>query len=282
MGVLDGKVAVVTGATSGIGARTAELFIAEGARVVLAGRRREEGEKLAAALGPNASFVRTDVCVESEVAALIAHAVARLGRLDCLFNNAGSVPSLAPLADLALDDFEAGLRLHATSALAGMKYAAPVMVHQRSGSIVNMGSIVGIQAGIGSLAYSTAKAAVLHMTRCAAVELGEHGIRVNSVSPGPVVTGIFGKAMGLENAAADRQADAVRAAFAEILPQVQPLAGVGTADDVARTVLFLAGDASRMISGHDLVIDGGSMAGRTAAVMGAHNQAFGRAFEGRR
>jgi NAD(P)-dependent dehydrogenase (short-subunit alcohol dehydrogenase family) len=141
-----------------------------------------------------------------------------------------------------------------------------------------MASIVGHRAGIGSLAYSTAKAAVLHLTRCAAIELGEHGVRVNSISPGPVVTGIFGKAMGVAEGAADRGADDVRAAFAEILPQVQPLPGVGSADDVARAALFLASDDSRFVNGHDLVVDGGSTIGRPAPVMRAHMEAFGRAF----
>ena len=141
-----------------------------------------------------------------------------------------------------------------------------------------MGSIVGLQAGIGSLAYSTAKAAMLHATRCAAIELGEHGVRVNSVSPGPVVTGIFGKAMGVPEAEADRTPDVVRAAFERILPEVQPLPGVGTADDVAEAVLYLASDAARFVTGHDLVVDGGSMAGRTAPRMRAHLEAFAKAF----
>jgi NAD(P)-dependent dehydrogenase (short-subunit alcohol dehydrogenase family) len=143
-----------------------------------------------------------------------------------------------------------------------------------------MSSIVGLRAGIGSLAYSTAKAAVLHLTRAAAIELGEHGIRVNSVSPGPVVTGIFGKGSGVEDERADEAPDVVRAAFAEILPEVQPLPQVGTAEDVARAVLFLASDDSSFVTGHDLVVDGGSMAGRPARVMRAHGAAFQHAFSG--
>lgn len=273
-----GKVAVITGATSGIGARSAELFVEHGARVVIAGRRSDEGEALARRLGRNASFCRTDVCIESDVRALMAHAVSHFGRLDCLFNNAGTIPTLAALVDIDLDDFDAGLAVHVRSALAGMKHAAPIMIAQGSGSIINMASIVGHRAGIGSLAYSTAKAAVLHLTRCAAIELGEHGVCVNSLSPGPIVTGIFGKTMGVAAGEADAHPEAVRAAFAEILPQVQPLAGVGAVDDVAYAALFLASDGARFVSGHDLVIDGGSVIGRPASVMRAHNEAFGRAF----
>jgi NAD(P)-dependent dehydrogenase (short-subunit alcohol dehydrogenase family) len=280
MGRLEGKVAVVTGATSGIGARTAELFVREGASVVLAGRRAERGQRLGAEIGAQASLFPTQIRVEADVRAVIDHALARFGRLDCLVNNAGTIPTGAGVAEIELGDFDAAIAIHVRSVLAGMKHAAPILVRQRSGSIVNMSSIVGIRAGIGSLAYSTAKAAVLHLTRAAAIELGEHGIRVNSVSPGPVVTGIFGKGSGVEDERADEAPDVVRAAFAEILPEVQPLPRVGTAEDVARAVLFLASDDSSFVTGHDLVVDGGSMAGRPARVMRAHGAAFQRAFSG--
>lgn len=276
---LDGKVAVITGATSGIGARTAEIFVAAGARVVIAGRRRDKGEALAASLGNAASFVRTDVCVETEVAAMVEHAVHRFGRIDCLFNNAGLLPPSSDIASVNMADFDAAIALHVRGALAGMKHVAPIMIRQRSGSIINMSSIVGIRAGIGAITYSTAKAAVLHLTRCAAVELGEHGIRVNSVSPGRIVTGIFGKAMGLEDDAADLHADAVRSALKEILPHEQPLRRIGTADDVAQTVLFLASDCSSFVNGHDLVVDGGAMAGLPASVMRGQMSCFAKAFQ---
>lgn len=276
---LDGKVAVITGATSGIGARTAEIFVEAGARVVIAGRRRDKGEALAAKLGNSASFIRTDVSIETDVAEMIEHAVHRFGRIDCLFNNAGSVPPSSDIASVKMEDFDAAIALHVRAALAGMKHVAPIMIRQRSGSIINMSSIVGIRAGIGALTYSTAKAAVLHLTRCAAVELGEHGIRVNSVSPGRVVTGIFGKAMGLENDAADLHADAVRQALKEILPHEQPLPRIGTDNDVAQTVLFLASDGSSFVNGHDLVVDGGAMAGLPASVMRAQLSYFAKAFE---
>lgn len=278
MPALEGKVAVITGATSGIGASSAELFVAEGAQVVIAGRRKDKGEQLAARLGSRASFIRTDVCVERDVTAMLDHALDRFGRIDCLFNNAGSIPTGARITDIVLEDFDTAVSVHVRSVLAGMKHAAPIMIRQRSGSIINMASIVGIQAGIGSLAYSTVKAAVLHMTRCAAIELGEFRIRVNSISPGPVVTGIFGKGSGVEDSSADDQADAVRVALDQILPQVQSLPGAGTPDDVAHAALFLASDHSRFVSGHDLVVDGGSMAGRPGTVMRQHFASFANAF----
>lgn len=276
--MLDGKVAVITGATSGIGAQTAELFVTEGARVVIAGRREDKGKELAARLGSAASFVRTDVCIEADICWMIRSAVEKFGRIDCLFNNAGVLPTGAALTEIKLEQFDDALHVHVRSALAGMKHAGPIMMRQKTGSIINMGSIVGIRAGVGSIAYSTAKAAVLHLTRCAAVEFGEYGVRVNSVSPGPIVTGIFGKGSGLDNDSADDGADRVREAFNEILPQVQPLPRVGIAEDVANAALFLASDDSSFITGHDLVVDGGSVAGRPASVMRAHRASFAKAF----
>ena len=266
---LAGKVAIITGATGGIGARTAQRLVAEGARVVLAGRRAAAGEALAARLGEATSFVRTDVTVEDDVRRLVAHAVERFGRIDCLFNNAGALSPGAEVARLALGDLDAAFALHVRGALAGIKHVAPVMQRQRAGSIINMASIAGITAGIAGVAYSTAKAGVRQLSRCAAIELGEHGIRVNSVSPGPVVTAIFGRALGLDAGAAEQAAERVRAALERYLPEVQPLPGAGSADDVAHAVVFLASDESRFVTGHDLVIDGGSMAGRPAAVLRA-------------
>ncbi len=278
MEALQGKVAVITGGTSGIGARTAELFVSEGARVVVAGRRQDKGEALAAALGRAASFVRTDVSVETDVKAMIEHAVRLFGRLDCLFNNAGTPSHKGGVADIDLADFDATIAVHVRGVLAGMKYAAPIMARQTSGSIINTASINGTRAGMTSLDYSTAKAAVIHLTRCAAVELGEQGVRVNSLSPGPVLTGIFGKGAGLESNAADARYDVMRAAFAEILPTWQPLRGIAAANDIAYAALFLASDASRFVNGHDLVVDGGITAGRPVAVMRAERSVFAKAF----
>jgi NAD(P)-dependent dehydrogenase (short-subunit alcohol dehydrogenase family) len=276
---LRGQVAVITGSTSGIGARTAELFVAEGARVVIAGRRRERGEALAAALGGAAMFVRADVVVEADVEMLIDRAVSRFGRLDCLFNNAGSLPPSSAVADIDLAQFDHAIAVHVRSVLAGMKHAVRVMMRQESGSIINMASIVGIRAGVGGLTYSTAKAAVRHLTRCAAVELGEHGIRVNSLSPGPVGTGIFGKGAGLGDGIADAEVEVARTVFAEILPAVQPLRRMGTGADVAHAALFLASEDSSFVNGHDLVVDGGISAGRPASVMRRERAVFARAFE---
>jgi len=258
MAVLDGKVAIITGGTSGIGASTAELFVAEGARVVIAGRRKVEGEALARRLGAAAGFLRTDVTKEAEVKALIDHVVARFGRLDCLFNNAGTPGPLTGIADLDLDNFDELMAVHVRGVALGMKYAAPVMLRQGSGSIINTGSIAGHRAGVSGHPYSTVKAAVIHLTRCVAAELGEQGIRVNSISPGAIVTGIFGKGAGVAHDKADAATDLLVKRFAE----AQPIPRAGLAIDIAQAALFLASDAASFITGHDIVVDGGLIGGR--------------------
>jgi NAD(P)-dependent dehydrogenase (short-subunit alcohol dehydrogenase family) len=259
MGKLDGKVAVITGATSGIGLRTAELFVAEGARIVIAGRRRSEGEAIAARLGSACRFRQTDVTDEAQIKALIDEALAAHGRVDCLFNNAGGPAPTGGIADIPAAGFDAAITLLLRSVVLGMKHAAPIMRRQGAGSIINNGSIAGTRAGFSSsIVYGAAKAAVIHLTRCVAMELGESSIRVNSISPGAIVTGIFGKALGLSVEAAERTANLAEARFAKI----QPIPRAGLTDDIARAALFLASDDSTFVNGHDLVVDGGIIGGR--------------------
>lgn len=261
MSRLAEKVVVITGATSGIGARTAELFVAEGAKVVLAGRRQGRGEQLARTLGDSATFIPTDVSVEANVKAMIDHALDRFGRLDCLINNAGNASRLVTIADVDLEQFDAVIAVHVRAVLAGMKYAAPAMTAQGSGCIINVASVNGTRAGLGGHYYSAAKAASIHLTRCAAMELGEKGIRVNSISPGMIATGGFGKYMDMDSEQADDHPEYAEAAIRSIAPRWQPLRRVGHVDDVAQAALFLASDASRFVTGHNLVIDGGVSAG---------------------
>src|SRR4029079_12189022 len=189
MGRLDGKVAVITRATSGIGLRTAEICVEEGAKIVIAGRRAPEGEALAKKLGANCTFRRSDVTVEDDVRALIGKAVDKFGRIDCLFNNAGGPAQTGGIEGLEVGRFDAAMATLVRSVMLGMKHAAPHMRRQGSGSIINNGSIAGRLAGFSSsIVYSAAKAAVIHLTKCAAMELGEAGIRVNSISPGAIAT----------------------------------------------------------------------------------------------
>ena len=259
MGRLDGKVAVITGATSGIGLRTAEIFVAEGAKIVIAGRRAPEGEALANKLGGNCIFRQTDVTVEEQMRALIGQAVEKFGRIDCLFNNAGGPAQTGGIEGLEVARFDAAMATLVRSVMLGMKHAAPQMRRQGSGSIINNGSIAGRLAGFSSsMVYGAAKAAVIHLTKCVAMELGESGIRVNSISPGAIATGIFGKALGLSVEAAEKTSDVMR----EVYKTAQPIPRAGLPEDIAHAAVFLASDESSFINGHDLVVDGAITCGR--------------------
>lgn len=276
MGRLDGKVAIITGATSGIGLRTAEIFVAEGAKTLIAGRRAPEGEALADSLGASCVFKQTDVTDEAQMQALIQTSLDRFGRLDCLFNNAGGPAQTGGIEGLDVARFDAAMATLVRSVMLGMKHAAPHMKRQGSGSIINNGSIAGRLAGFSSsLAYGTAKAAVIHLTRCVAMELGESGIRVNSISPGAIATGIFGKALGLSVEAAEQTPAVMR----EVYKSAQPIPRAGLPDDIAHAAVFLASDESGFINGHDLVIDGAMTGGKnwTAQQQGyvALRKAFG-------
>ncbi|HEY1973337.1 MAG TPA: SDR family NAD(P)-dependent oxidoreductase [Pseudonocardia sp.] len=266
---LTGKVAVVTGATGGLGARAAQVLAHHGARVLLAGRQQGRGDALAAQIGPSARFRRTDVTQESQVRDLIAEAVDRFGRLDCLVNNAGDGGTLGPVEQLDLERFRRTLDVHVLGMAAGIKYAAGPMAAQGSGSIINVASVAGFIAGWSPLDYSVAKAGVLHLTRCAAIELGERGVRTNSISPGPIPTGIQLRSTGADRDTAERAAPALKSLFAAGLRSWQPMRRVGEPDDVAAAILWLASDASSFVNGQDLAIDGGLCAGRPASVSAA-------------
>jgi NAD(P)-dependent dehydrogenase (short-subunit alcohol dehydrogenase family) len=259
MGMLDGKVAIITGATSGIGARTAELFVEEGARVVFTGRRKAAGDALAARLGSSARFVQADATSEDDWKRVIGEAVAAHGRIDALFNNAGGPAPTGSVTSIPVEGFDQAMALLVRSVMLGMKHAAPVMMRQRSGSIVNNGSVAAHRAGYSSsMVYGAAKAAVNHLSRCAAMEFGEHNVRVNSVSPGAIATGIVAKALGMDANEADKLADRMKAAYAG----VQPVPRAGLTDDIAQCVAWLASDRSTFINGIDIVVDGGLIGGR--------------------
>jgi NAD(P)-dependent dehydrogenase (short-subunit alcohol dehydrogenase family) len=260
MGMLDGKVAIITGATSGIGRRTAELFVAEGASVVFTGRRRAEGETLAADLGSKGRFIAADATLEDDWTRVIAETLAAHGRIDALFNNAGGPAPTGSIASIPVDGFDRAMALLVRSVMLGMKHVAPVMMRQRSGSIVNNGSIAAHLAGYSSsMVYSAAKAAVNQLSRCAAMELGEHGVRVNSVSPGAIATGIVAKALGMDAGRADHEA-AER--MKQLSAKAQPIPRAGLPDDIAQCVVWLASDRSTFVNGIDIVVDGGMIGGR--------------------
>ena len=258
MGMVEGKIAIITGATSGIGARTAELFVAEGAKVVFTGRRTAEGAAVAARIGSGAEFVAADATSEDDWRRVIDHTLKAFGRIDCLFNNAGGPAPTGSIASVPVAGFDAAMALLVRSVMLGMKHVAPIMLRQRAGSIINNGSIAGHQTGRStSMIYGAAKAAVNHLSKCVAMELGEHNVRVNSVSPGAIATGILPKALGLEASKADALADGMKEVFAK----AQPIPRAGVPDDIAQCVLWLASDRSSFVNAIDIVVDGGLIGG---------------------
>jgi NAD(P)-dependent dehydrogenase (short-subunit alcohol dehydrogenase family) len=185
--------------------------------------------------------------------------VDKFGKIDCLFNNAGGPAQTGGIEGLEVDRFDAAMATLVRSVMLGMKHAAPHMKKQGSGSIINNGSIAGRLAGFSSsLVYGAAKAAVIHLTRCVAMELGESGVRVNSISPGAIATGIFGKALGLSVAAAEQTPAVMR----EVYKSAQPIPRAGLPEDIAHAAVFLASDESSFVNGHDLVVDGAITGGR--------------------
>jgi NAD(P)-dependent dehydrogenase (short-subunit alcohol dehydrogenase family) len=259
MGLLDSKVAIITGATSGIGARTAELFVEEGASIVFTGRRKAEGDAVAARLGRKARFVQADATSEDDWKRVVEQTLKAFGRLDCLFNNAGGPAPTGSITTVRVDGFDAAMALLVRSVMLGMKHAAPILMQQRSGSIINNGSIAGHMAGYSSsMIYGAAKAAVNHLTRCVAMELGEHNVRVNSVSPGAISTGILAKALGMDPGMADRVPQAIQQAYAK----AQPIPRAGIPEDIAQCVAWLASDRATFVNGIDIVVDGGATGGR--------------------
>jgi NAD(P)-dependent dehydrogenase (short-subunit alcohol dehydrogenase family) len=265
---LEDKVAVITGGTSGIGERTAEIFVEQGAFVVIAGRSSEKGDALAQRLGEHAVFVRTDVTQESDVKNMINLSIERFGRIDCLFNNAGAPGPIGAIEEIALTDVNAAMSLLFGAVFLGMKYVAPIMKKQGSGSIINNASVAGIRVGFGPTIYSAAKAAVIQLTKCVAMELASFGVRVNSISPGGIATPIFAKAFGLDTSDADRSVEAM----ASYLKERLPLQRSGLPDDIAYGALYLASEEGSFVTGHDLVIDTGMIAGRTAQEQAMMNE----------
>jgi len=266
---LKGKVAVVTGGTSGIGRRIVERFVEEGATVFFSGRRASLGVEVAKATG--ATFIEADVAREEDAARTIATAAAGNGRVDVLVNNAGGVAGGGRLENTSLDSFDSTIAVHVRGALAHIKYVSAMMRAQRQGSIINIGSVAGHRAGYASsISYGVAKAAVIQLSRCAALELGEDGVRVNSISPGGIATGIFGKAMGMDPVAAEATDDKVRIALA----QAQAIPRAGLPSDIANAAVYLASDESSFVNGADILVDGGLIGGRRYSEVAQQAQAM--------
>jgi len=260
-GRLEGKVAVVTGAASGIGRGTVDLFVSEGARVVAADIQDDKGARIEEEHKGKAVYVRCDVSQEADIARAVEAATQKFGRLDCLFNNAGTGGANDPADGVTAEGFDAVMHLHVRAALFGMKYAVPVMKANGGGSIVSTASVAGLQAGFGPILYSVAKGAIIHMTKVSAAQLAPHRIRVNCVCPGLIATSIFARAFGLPSQIAETRVDAI----AEASANSQPIPRGGRPRDIAEAVLYLASDGSDWVTGQALTVDGGITLGPTGA-----------------
>lgn len=249
MSRFDGKVVLVTGGTSGIGRAAAVAFAAAGAKVVLSGRREAEGLAVVEEikkLGGTAAFVRADVSKEAEVKNLVGQAVAKFGRLDAAFNNAG-VETAGPLTDVTEADYRRVFDINVWGVLASMKYEVPAMLKGGGGSIINTSSIAG-HVGMGGVAvYVASKHAVEGLTRTAALEYAKQNIRVNAVAPGAIQTDMVDRFTGSEE---NKQG----------LAGMHPVGRIGRVEEVVGAVLYLASDAAKFTTGVSLPVDGGFLA----------------------
>jgi NAD(P)-dependent dehydrogenase (short-subunit alcohol dehydrogenase family) len=255
MGSLDGRVAIVTGGASGIGARTVRLFAEQGARVVIGDMQEEAGRAVAAELGKHGVFQRTEVSREDDVRALVGRAEKEWGRLDCIFNNAGFGGALGPVAETPVEEFDITFAVLVRGVFLGMKHAAPLLVKQ-GGTIINTASVAGMVAGYSPHAYAAAKAAVIQLTKSVALEMAPHNVRVNCICPGFIATPLALNTVGRQATARDlERAQAT-------MTGAQPIARPGDPDDIAQMALFLASDHSTFVTGQAMVVDGGFVSGR--------------------
>jgi NAD(P)-dependent dehydrogenase (short-subunit alcohol dehydrogenase family) len=245
---LAGKVALVTGGGSGIGRASALALAAAGARVAVAGRRKDAGEEtveLVRGSGGEAEYVQADVTVEDDVARLVETVAQRFGGLDVAFNNAGGEFRPGPLVQQALDDWRRTLDNNLTSTFLCMRHELRVMVQRGGGSIVNNASTLGVRGMPGAAAYVAAKHGIVGLTRSAAVEYAQAGIRVNAVVPGSVATPMFDRGPGASPEAARMMTDR------------HPMGRIAQPEEVAAAVVFLASDAASFVTGSELAVDGG-------------------------
>ena len=243
-------VVLITGALTGIGRAAAIAFAQDRARVVVSGRRDKEGQELAAeleGLGAEAIFVHTDVRNERDVRDLVDKAVARFGRIDAAVNCAGTEGKPGPLTEQTAETYASTFDTNVLGTLLSMKQELRIMLAQRNGSIVNVSSTYGHTGAAGSSVYAASKHAVEGLTKSAALEAAESGIRVNMVSPGPVETGMLNRFTGT----AERKAG---------LAATVPLNRVGTPEEIANTITFLASDKASFIAGASYLVDGGKSA----------------------
>ena len=246
-GRLEGKVAVITGGASGIGEGTVRRFIAEGAKCVIADIQHDLAVSLAQELGKNAIAFQLDVADESQVEACVNFAVDTYGKLDIMFNNAGILGSVGPIAEIEDEGWRRTIDVLLNSVFYGIKHATRVMQKQGSGSIINTASTAGVRAGLGPHVYTAAKHAVVGLSQSVATELGRHGIRVNVIAPGGTISGLTARLVTGDHQNLDKAST--------IIGANNPLQRAGRPEDIANAVLYLASGEASFTNGAVLVVD---------------------------
>ncbi len=257
---LKDKIAVITGAASGIGLGTVELFVAEGARVLAADIQDDKGRELERRFNGQVKYHHCDVLSEDDIKATMQAAKDAFGGLDILFNNAGAGGSPNTIEDMTGEAWDRSMNLLLRSVTLGIRYAVPFLKARGGGSIINTASVAALQAGAGPVAYSVAKAGVIHLTTVSAAQLGRARIRVNAICPGLILTDIFAagaKAMG----APDAMLEQIKAGMTQMAPDAQPIPKGGLPADIARACLYFASDDSEFVTGTHIVVDGGMTTG---------------------
>lgn len=253
----EGKTAVITGGSSGIGRGTVDLFLREGATVVMGDIDDAEGSAMMSTLGDDFLFQKCDVTQEDQVKALMDFAAEKTGGVDIVFNNAGSGGPREPIDEIGGDDWDFAMALLLKSVAMGIRHATPHMKKRGGGAFVNTSSICALHAGYGPIAYSTAKAGVLQLTKVAAAELAQYKIRVNAICPGFIQTNIFASSLG---ANAEQRAH-INTVLGQLGAMAQPVARPGIPQDIAEACAYLASDAAGFVTGTHILVDGGIMTG---------------------
>ncbi|MEM1105264.1 MAG: SDR family NAD(P)-dependent oxidoreductase [Pseudomonadota bacterium] len=258
MADLTGKVALITGAASGIGLSSVEVFVAAGARVIAADLQDEKGAALEARFGADTvRYVHCDVTKSADLSGALALAESAFGGLDVLFNNAGHGGTPGGVEDFDPAGFESTVNLLLKSVFMGSHLALPYLKARGGGSIINTSSISAVSAGYAPIVYSVCKKGVAHFSKLAAAELAKHKVRVNAILPGFIATSIFGASLGMAREQADQMAEMV----AQQGGGLQPIGRTGRASDIGEMAAFLASDAAAFITGGEFIVDGGITVG---------------------